>query len=238
MGYDVSDDSYDSDMDEGGGPFFYREDPFMTDLLRPRDSSEGYGKNKEDVNNESDSPKNSEGDDKDWEDYDNDDSESNEDYPLQQTTFSKLRFSCPWDPPEIYCAHGFQKLDEQRKSECTSLLSHARVYVLADKYDIPRLKNIAVQKLQKTLSQLMPIEEEFYDYISNLINFVYENTPPLSTTKEPLRQLVAHYVSYPELRMFVKSKRCVRLMRECEPFAVDLCEVLMKRRDKFWSPPE
>lgn len=84
----------------------------------------------------------------------------------------------------------------------------------------------------------MPIEEEFYDYIADLTNSVYENTPPLSTTKEPLRQLVTHYVSYPMLRMFVKSKRCVTLMRECEPFAVYLCEVLMKRRDKFWSPPE
>lgn len=209
----------------------------MTDLLRLRDSPEEHCKNKEDVNNESDSPKDSEEDDKDWEYYDNNDNESNEDYPVKQTTFGKLRFSCPWDPPEIYCAYSFQQLDVQRKSECTSLLSHTRVYVLVDKYDIPRLKNIAVRKLQKTLSQLMPVEEEFYDYIADLINFVYENTPPLSTTKEPLRQLVTHYVSYPELRIFVKSKRCVTLMGEREPFSVDLREVLM-RRDKFWSQPE
>lgn len=202
----------------------------MKDLLRE------YGKSKEDVNNESDGPKSSEEDDKDWEDYEYGDSESDEDYPLKQPAFGKLRFSCTWDPPKIYCAYSFQKLDEQRKSECTSLLSHARIYILADKYDIPRLKNIAVRKLQKTLAQLLPIEEEFYDYIADLIDFVYENTPSLSTTKEPLRQLVTHYVSYPFLRMFVKSQRCITLMQECEPFAMDLCEVLMKRRDKFWSP--
>lgn len=223
--YRDRDDSYDSDDSDESDVTFYHEDPFMKDLLRPQDSSEEYGKVKEDVNNESDSPRDSEKDDKDWEDYEDDDSESDEDYPLKQPTFGKLRFSCPWDPPEIYCAYSFQQLDEQRKIECTSLLSHARVYVLADKYDIPRLKNIAVRKLQKTLAQLMPIEEEFYDYIADLIDFVYENTPSMSATKEPLRQLVTHYVSYAELRMFVKSKRCVKLMQECEQFAMDLCEV-------------
>lgn len=207
-------------------------------LLRPRHSPEEYGKNKEDVNKENNSPKDCEEDDEDWEDEDDDDSESDEDYPLKQPPFRKLRFWCPWDPPDNYSAYDFQQLDEQRRSECTSLLSHARVYVLADKYDIPRLKNIVVRKLQKTLSQLMPIEEEFYEYIADLINFVYENTPSLSATKEPLRQLVTHYASYPMLRLFVKSKHCVTLMQECEPFAMDFCEVLMKRRDKFWSPAE
>lgn len=232
MEYDDSDDSYDSDQSDGT---FSNEDPFMIDLLRPRDSWEEYGNNEKDANNESDSSKGSEEDDKAWKDYDDDGIESNGDYSPNQTSFGKLCFSCPWDLLEIYCAYGFQT---QRKSECTSLLSHVRVYVLADNYDIPRLKNIAVRKLQKTLSQLIPIEEEYYDYIADLINFVYENTSPLSTAKEPIRQLVTHYVSYQELRRFVKSKCCVTVIRGCEPFAVDLCEVLMKRRDKFWSPPE
>lgn len=208
-------------------------------LLRLQHFSEEYGKNKEDVNNESDSPKDCEEDEEDEED---DDNESDEDYPLQQPPpFRKLRIYCPWDPPDIYGAYYLQTPGEQRRSECTSLLSHARVYVLADKYDIPRLKNLVVRKLQKTLSQLIPIEEEFYDYISGLIKFVYENTPTLSATKEPLRQLVTYYVSYvsyPELRLFVKSKRCDTLMQKCEQLAMDLWVFLMKRRDKFWSPSE
>lgn len=228
MDYDDRYDRDDSDDSDESVETANSEDRFMINLLSPRASWEEYGKNKEDFNDEGDSHKGSEGDDQDWEDYDNGE------YPPKQTTFGKLCFSCPSDPQEIYCAYAFQPLDKRRKSECTSLLSHARIYVLADKYDIPRLKNIALRKLQETLSQLMPIEQEFYDYIADLINFVYENTPPLSKSKEPLRQLVTHYVSYPELRMFIKSKRCITVMRECEPFAVDLCEVLMRREDKFW----
>lgn len=153
-------------------------------------------------------------------------------------SFRELRFFCPSDLLKTYCTYQFKTLDEQRKSECTSFLSHARIYVLADKYDIPHLKNIAVRKLQTTFCRLKPVEEDFYDYIADLIKFVYENTPSLSSTKDPLRDLVAHYVAHPELRLFAKGKCCTAVMRECEPFAVDLWKTLIKRTDRSYLGPQ
>ncbi|MCJ1346194.1 hypothetical protein MMC31_004409 [Peltigera leucophlebia] len=210
---------------------------------RPSDFWDEYGHikelatNKDDANNEADSPEGSEDDEKNWEDYDSDESESDGDYPPEEAMFQNLRFKCPVDPIEAYGTYFTQSPDEQRITDCKSFLSHARIYVLADKYDMPHLKNVAVRKLQKALDWLMPIEEDFHPYIADLIKFIYGNTPSLGSTRDPLRELVTHFVAHPELRLFTKSKCCVAMMRECEPFAVDLWKTLIKRSDRAYFGP-
>lgn len=210
---------------------------------RPSDFWDEYGHIKElatykdDANNEADSPEGSEDDEKNWEDYDSDESESDGDYSPEEAMFQNLRFKCPVDPIEAYGTYFTQSPDEQRITDCKSFLSHARIYVLADKYDMPHLKNVAVRKLQKALDWLMPIEEDFHPYIADLIKFIYGNTPSLGSTRDPLRELVTHFVAHPELRLFTKSKCCVAMMRECEPFAVDLWKTLIKRSDRAYFGP-
>ncbi|KAI1641133.1 hypothetical protein F4809DRAFT_658985 [Biscogniauxia mediterranea] len=72
-------------------------------------------------------------------------------------------------------------------------LSHARVYVLADYYDIERLRILSVKKLHKSLaSSLSP---KTPDCITPLVKYCFENTVDKCDAKDPLRELVTGYMA-------------------------------------------
>jgi len=56
-------------------------------------------------------------------------------------------------------------------------LGHARLYVLADKYDVRELKNLVLHKLYNTLKEFTLYKSRIADVIE-LVQFVYDNTPP------------------------------------------------------------
>jgi hypothetical protein len=56
-------------------------------------------------------------------------------------------------------------------------LGHARLYVLADKYDVRELKSLVLYKLYNTLKAFTLYKSRIADVIE-LVQFVYDNTPP------------------------------------------------------------
>lgn len=73
------------------------------------------------------------------------------------------------------------------------LLSHARLYVFAEKYDIQPLKKLSLQKLRCTLANYTLFPERVGD-ITTLIRYVYANTPETIDEIEDIRTMLAHYV--------------------------------------------
>ncbi|KAI5925362.1 hypothetical protein F4810DRAFT_660166 [Camillea tinctor] len=74
-------------------------------------------------------------------------------------------------------------------------LSHARVYVLADYYDIDRLKIRSLVKLHYSLANF-ELKSETLDYIVVLTEYCFKNTVDKGNEKDQLRELVLRYVAW------------------------------------------
>lgn len=72
-------------------------------------------------------------------------------------------------------------------------LSHARLYVFAEKYDIQPLKKLSRQKLQHTLA-IYTLNPERVGDITTLLKYVYANTSEAIDGIEDIRTMLAHYV--------------------------------------------
>lgn len=74
---------------------------------------------------------------------------------------------------------------------------HARMYVIADMYDIQNLKMLALEKLWVSLRMDMAVGSSSVDSLMKLLSYTYEHTPePQSPGKfEPMRRLVLNYVA-------------------------------------------
>ncbi|KAI1489643.1 hypothetical protein F5X96DRAFT_599630 [Biscogniauxia mediterranea] len=83
--------------------------------------------------------------------------------------------------------------DSFKERTYTVFLSHARVYVLADCYDIERLRILSVQKLHKSLASSLRPEPP--DCITPLVKYCFENTVDKRDAKDPLRELVTGYMA-------------------------------------------
>ena len=73
-------------------------------------------------------------------------------------------------------------------------LSHARLYVFADKYYIKELRTLAFENLQATLSVFNLYAERTIDVVQ-LLRYIYANTLP-TRTEENLRSLMSHYIAF------------------------------------------
>ncbi|KAG8527780.1 uncharacterized protein KY384_007934 [Bacidia gigantensis] len=73
-------------------------------------------------------------------------------------------------------------------------LSHAQVYVFAEKYDIQPLKKLALKKLYDTLTCFALFHKRVKDILS-LIKYVYAETSPSSTGTEDIRNMLMFYVA-------------------------------------------
>ncbi|KAI4260287.1 MAG: hypothetical protein L6R42_004144 [Xanthoria sp. 1 TBL-2021] len=74
-------------------------------------------------------------------------------------------------------------------------LSHAQLYVFAEKYDIQTLKILALENLQASLAIFTLYEERTGDIIA-LLQYVYANTSEPIDGVEDLRTLLTHYMGY------------------------------------------
>lgn len=72
-------------------------------------------------------------------------------------------------------------------------LSHARLYVFAEKYDIQPLKKLSLQKLQHTLA-IYTLWPERVEDILTLLKYVYANTAESIDGIEDIRTMLAHYI--------------------------------------------
>lgn len=98
----------------------------------------------------------------------------------------------------------------------TDITTHAKLYVLADKYMIPHLKDICLHKLHNNLVATK-ITDETIDYLIELILYTYANTSDegdiLRGTANKLRDLVMAYaaehskeiIQYPAFRHMLSA---------------------------------
>lgn len=91
-------------------------------------------------------------------------------------------------------------------------LSHARLYVFAEKYDIQPLKALALEELQAMLAIFNLHIERTGDIIA-LLRYVYENTCESMEGVENMRTLMTHYVGY-EMDTLMKDDNFRDLMIE------------------------
>lgn len=91
-------------------------------------------------------------------------------------------------------------------------LSHARLYVFAEKYDIQPLKTLALKKLHQTLAIYTLYPERVGD-ITALFRYVYANTAESADGKDSIRQMLAHYIGC-EMGTLLKHGEIKEIMLE------------------------
>ena len=91
-------------------------------------------------------------------------------------------------------------------------LSHARVYVFAEKYDIQSLKALALDELHGTLQNFDLHAERTGDIIA-LLRYVYANTGESADEVEDMRTVLKHYVGF-EMDILMKNNDFGDLMIE------------------------
>ncbi|KAL8884425.1 MAG: hypothetical protein Q9192_006848 [Flavoplaca navasiana] len=89
-------------------------------------------------------------------------------------------------------------------------LSHAQLYVFAEKYDIQTLKILALENLQTTLAIFTLYQGRTGDIIT-LLRYAYSNTSEPSDDAEDLRTLLRDYVGY-EMDTLMKDDEFRELM--------------------------
>ena len=93
---------------------------------------------------------------------------------------------------DIPCLHPNQ---ESYKDYTDVLLSHAQLYVFAEKYYIPILQTLVIENLQQVLIIFTLYAERTKDIIA-LLRYVYTNTKESNGVSKDLRTLIIYYVGY------------------------------------------
>lgn len=99
-------------------------------------------------------------------------------------------------------------------------LSHAKLYVLADKYDIPVLRKLSLHSLYETLVHFTLYQDRIGDVVS-LVRYSFENT----IESDKLRSLLVGYCAC-FAKELSKGEEFQELMSECPDFAYGLVKEL------------
>lgn len=106
-------------------------------------------------------------------------------------------------------------------------LSHARVYVFAEQYDIQSLKRVALHTLCSTLKTFEVFPECVSDLVE-LIRFVYENTLQPEKEAEPMRNMLMSFIGW-QMDKLVEADEFQSLLSENTEIMVDFCSVVAGR---------
>lgn len=107
------------------------------------------------------------------------------------------------------------------------LLSHARIYVFADKYDIGALVALSLHKLWGTLARFTLCEGRPKDII-NLMRYVYLNT---CNGVNELQKLIIQYAAC-KVELLYEDEEFSMLVEGFPRMGSDLCKEMLKRLDK------
>lgn len=91
-------------------------------------------------------------------------------------------------------------------------LSHARLYVFAEKYDITQLKSLALEELHHRLAIYTLYPQRTGDIVA-LLRYVYANTSAPTSGVEDIRSMLGGYIGK-ELSMLIKDGDFKDLMIE------------------------
>ncbi|CAH0057351.1 unnamed protein product [Clonostachys solani] len=109
------------------------------------------------------------------------------------------------------------------------LLSHARVYVFAECYDVAPLRLLSLRKLRQTLEHFQMYDEAVYDVIQ-LINYCYENTMARADGAEDMRSLLCMFTAC-HMEKLWSNKEFQELVQTCGEFSQGLITQLLHRLD-------
>ena len=108
-------------------------------------------------------------------------------------------------------------------------LSHARLYVFAEKYDIAPLRKLSVNRLHQTLSVFTLYKERVGDVVA-LMRYSYANTVHRSRPDDSLRSLLIHYATC-VVADLVPNSDFKALLEEPGELASDLVVKMINRLD-------
>ena len=107
-------------------------------------------------------------------------------------------------------------------------LSHARLHMFADKYDIKRLKKLTLEELHATIVKYTLYFERTGDIIA-LLRYVYGNPAEPREGKEGMRTLMAQYIGY-KMDILMKDENFQVLMIDNGgPLLGDFMAMVQKR---------
>lgn len=137
------------------------------------------------------------------------------------------------DLPSDTIACQFRKNKAPEEDYTDVFLSHARLYVFADYYDIKDLGKLSLYNLGTALEEFKLYVGRTND-VTELLRYAYANTMDATSTegtKCPLRQLIANYAAC-YIETFMMNQRFQELLSEANEIAVDVMRDVMKRIGK------
>lgn len=138
-----------------------------------------------------------------------------------------------WDAFEnrkYECAFSLAPVINLQHEDFTDVfLSHAQLYVFADRYDINRLKELCLCNLHGTLVQFTLYDKRVDDIIE-LIRYTYLNTADRQNSAEGLRSLVIHYAAC-VVEDLAKNPDFLTLPEEIGDAGRDLVAKMLERID-------
>lgn len=142
--------------------------------------------------------------------------------------FKELSWNTPAQEPKPpqYGA----RVNREACEDCTDVfLSHARLYVFADTYDIERLRVLSLQKLHQSLVNFTLFAERTTD-IALLLQYAYQHTPERTDTMDDLRELLMRYVCC-HLEQIKSNSVFQETLKAENSSSVDLIESLLPSLD-------
>ena len=118
---------------------------------------------------------------------------------------------------------------EAGKDYAAVLLSHDRLYVFADKYDIESLRSLCLHKLHQTLVR-HTLHDEWVGDIVEMLRYIYSDTPDHEHSIDDLRLLSVRYAAC-IVEVLMKNGDFQSLLEKAGPLSKDLFGELLPRLD-------
>jgi hypothetical protein len=128
-----------------------------------------------------------------------------------------------WDVSQSELPSEGDKTHEQSNSLGETLFHHAKVYVLADRYLMTRLMDLALGKLHQGLVGLATENDQSLDDVAALLSFCFRTSVPTR-----LRELLVHYAGC-KVESLWKAQQFRDLVEESGEFSKALVEKMLLR---------
>ena len=108
-------------------------------------------------------------------------------------------------------------------------LCHAKLYVFADRYDIAKLRRIALSKLHKVLLKFTLYSQRARD-VALLLEYAYRNTASRKSKVDDLRELIVQYAAY-HIEKLMPDEVFKTILQAENDFSLDLIGEILQRLD-------
>ena len=138
--------------------------------------------------------------------------------------FLNLQYSAPEDIRSVWVPRANTTPSEDYTD---TFLSHARLYVFAERFDIQPLKRLTLKNLHQALTSFT-VRPDCVNDIVELLIYVYGNTKPDCNGKEPMREMLSQYTGF-EMDKMLKAAAFRDLLQQNQDFLEDFCAQVLRR---------